>query len=115
MPLDSYSQLDAVGRMRLLMRQSTEATLEADIEALLLPALLQMPEEERAEAMQRCTASRTILVGRAETCSNQSFQPCREADLQQRSVMVSILQVCRGFDCLRGLIGVSRSVLILVA
>ena len=66
MPLDSYSELDAVGRLRLLARQSTEATLEADIDALLLPALQQMPEEERAEALRRCANPDTRIhsVGR---------------------------------------------------
>ena len=54
-PLDSFAQLDAVGRLRLLMRQSTEATLAADMDALLLPALQQLPPEDRSEALQRCT------------------------------------------------------------
>ena len=53
-PLDSFAELDAVGRLRLLMRQSTEETLAADVDALLLPALLQLPPEERTEALQRC-------------------------------------------------------------
>ncbi len=52
-PLDSYAELDAVGRLRLLMRQSTEETLAADVDALLLPALQQLPPEERNEALQR--------------------------------------------------------------
>jgi len=52
-PLDSFAELDAVGRLRLLMRQSTEQTLAADVDALLLPALQQLPPEERTEALQR--------------------------------------------------------------
>ena len=56
MPLDSFAELDAVGRLRLLMRQSTEETLAADVDALLLPALQQLPAAERTEALQRCTS-----------------------------------------------------------
>ena len=60
-PLDSFVELDVVGRLRLLMRQSTEESLAADVEALLLPALQQLPREERTEALQRCK-SQAICV-----------------------------------------------------
>ena len=67
-PLESFAQLDAVGRLRLLMRQSTEATLAADVDALLMPALQQLPPEDRTEALQRYLVVGLTTISLEHTC-----------------------------------------------
>lgn len=54
MALADFSALDPGGRLQLAMRQSTLETLAADVESRLLPALQRIPEDERAELLQRC-------------------------------------------------------------